>query len=69
MIGKEVSFMNLALVYSVFNEDFTVKACGRKLCSDLIAHLSSLYPDINFGNENTGVMNVENIRKIVKGEV
>ena len=61
--------MNLALVCSVFNEDFTVKACGRKLCSDLIVNLSSLYPDINFGNEDTGVMNVENIKKIVKGEV
>lgn len=48
----------------VFDENGNVKACGREACKDLISACEQLKPDVDFGNKDTGVMNVENIKKL-----
>jgi ABC-type tungstate transport system permease subunit len=50
----------------VFNEDRTVKNCGREECKKLIEMMNKEYPNINFGNLKTGFMNTENIILIIK---
>lgn len=51
------------LLSQVFTPSGNVKACGRETCKDLISLASFFHPDINFGNPDTGMMNVENFRK------
>lgn len=55
-----------ALVSAVFNPDYTVKNCGRDTCRTLILELQKLDPTLNFGNESTGVLNVEVIRSFLQ---
>lgn len=50
----------------VFNNEGDIKPCGRKACQDLILTCSQMEPNENFGNLNTGIMNVEAIKKFVK---
>lgn len=45
----------------VFNSDFTIKACGREATKSLIYECSKIKPYIDFGNSETGFMNVGNI--------
>jgi hypothetical protein len=48
----------------VFDENGNIKACGRDACKDLIRECTNKWPDIDFGNADTGMMNVENIKKM-----
>jgi hypothetical protein len=59
--------MDIKKLYNdVFNEDGTVKLCGRNACKALIMACQEKFGDnINFGNTNTGMMNVENIQKYI----
>ncbi len=53
----------------VFNEDGSVKLCGREKCKDLIIAcqvLSQTTSNGYFGNAVTGMMNVKNIQKFKK---
>ena len=54
------------LYRNVFNEDGTVKACGREACKKLIAACEeACCKDIDFGDAKTGMMNVENIQRFM----
>ena len=55
----------LTMYHKVFNEDKSIKICGRAACKDLILECSKHNPDVNFGDLRTGFMNVENIHKLV----
>lgn len=51
----------------VFNEDGSIKLCGREKCKDLIIAAMALSNNSNtnyFGNEKTGMMNVPNIQTL-----
>lgn len=48
----------------VFNTDGTVKLCGREETKKLIELAKELKPDIDFGNESTGFLNVDNIKSV-----
>lgn len=55
---------------AVFNENGSVKLCGREKCKDLVIAcmvLSKNGTKNYFGNPDTGMMNVENIQKFKKG--
>lgn len=52
--------------HKVFNEDGTIKVCGRDACKELILECMKIKSDINFGDPNTGMMNVENIQKYAR---
>ena len=55
---------------AVFNENGSVKLCGREKCKDLIIAcmvLSKNGTKNYFGNPDTGMMNVENIQRFKKG--
>ena len=54
------------LVSTVFNPDYTVKNCGREACRTLILELQKLDPTLNFGNEETGILNVDVIRSFLQ---
>jgi hypothetical protein len=45
----------------VFEEDGSVKACGREKCKSLIYYAYSIRPHGHFGNPDTGWMDQENI--------
>ena len=50
----------------VFNEDGTVKLCGREKCKNLIIACEVLSKNVtegHFGNAVTGMMNIKNIQK------
>lgn len=49
----------------VFDEDGNVQLCGREKCKNLIRILKQQIPEVNFGDEETGFMNIENIKKYV----
>ena len=52
---------------AVFNSDGTIKCCGREACKELIRACESASEEkINFGNADTGMMNVKNIQEFVK---
>ncbi len=50
----------------VFNEDDSIKACGREKCKSLIYYAYSIRPNGLFGNPDTGWMNPENIIALYK---
>lgn len=49
----------------VFNDDGTVKNCGREECKKLIIMLNKTFLNKKFGNEDTGFMNVSNINETI----
>ena len=49
---------------NVFTDDNTVKACGRNNCKKLIELAIELDSVENYGNIDTGIMNVDNIVKL-----
>lgn len=55
----------LELYNKVFDKNGSVKLCGREKCIDLIRALSCKYPDVNFGDTESGFMNVNIIKKYV----
>ena len=51
----------------VFNEDGTIKPCGRKKCIQLIEAAEELFPEEpaeKFGSTSTGIMNVIELKKL-----
>lgn len=54
------------LYKEVFSSDGCVKACGREKCSNLIKACQSFDNSIDFGNVETGSMNVCKIRSFCK---
>lgn len=46
----------------IFDKDWNVLSCGRENCKELIMLLEEAYPDVDFGNAETGFMNIENIK-------
>lgn len=58
----------LKVYSSVFNEDGSVKLCGREKCKDLIIACIVLSDNNTyFGDRETGMMNIENIQTLKKG--
>ena len=53
----------LELYNEVFDKNGSVKLCGREKCIDLIRALSNKYPEENFGDTESGFMNVNVIKK------
>ena len=51
---------------NVFDSDFHIMACGRSKTSELINVCESLNPNKDFGDSNTGIMNVANILSLRK---
>lgn len=55
---------------AVFDENGSVKLCGREKCKDLVIACMVLSKNGSknyFGNPDTGMMNVDNIQKFRKG--
>lgn len=55
---------------AVFDENGSVKLCGREKCKDLVVACMVLSKNGSknyFGNPDTGMMNVDNIQKFRKG--
>lgn len=61
--------IDINLVKSVYNDDFSVKACGRDTCKELINYLNSIYPDVNFGNPTTGYLFTPNVVTVVNRDL
>lgn len=61
----------LELYKEVFNEDCSVKNCGRVSCQKLIKLAMQLeaHEDGYFGNDRTGMMNVEHIQELYKKNI
>ena len=56
----------LCLYSEVFEEDGTIKVCGREKCKSLIYYALCIRPYENFGNPETGWMNPANIIALYK---
>ena len=54
------------LYNSIFDKNGNVTACGREKCKQLINALQEEYPDVVFGDKETGFLNVETINKYIK---
>ena len=48
----------------VFDANGNIKPCGRMKCKELIMLASQIDKNTDFGNSETGFMNVENIKKL-----
>lgn len=52
------------LYLDVFEDDLmTVKLCGRDACKRLIVALNEVYPDVDFGSIDSGLLNVPVVQK------
>lgn len=51
---------------AVFDEDGSIKACGRALCLHLMYVLKKFRPMAELGNFDTGVMNVKVIKDVYR---
>lgn len=49
----------------VFDADGNVKTCTREQCIKLIEMLEEKFPSEDFGNDKTGFMDTERIKKLV----
>lgn len=56
----------IKLYKEIFDSEGNVRAVGREKCKKLISLLSEANKDIDFGNEETGFMNVENIKNFIE---
>ena len=52
------------LLNKVFDSDGNVLPCGREVCKELISTASQIYPNVNFGNVETGQMNIDNMLQL-----
>lgn len=58
--------MNIFKLYDeVFDENGNNRLTGRAKCQELIKMCQSINPTIDFGNEETGMTNPENIRSFI----
>ena len=70
MTMKETNAMTMfetakANYREVFNADGSIKVCGREACKTLIRSCMAYNPNVDFGNPETGMMNVNNIRQML----
>jgi len=56
----------IKLYTEIFDKNGEIKPCGRDKCKKLIMLLSEAEPSIDFGNAETGFMNVDNIRNYIE---
>lgn len=49
------------LYYGVFTTNDRMKICGRSACMRLLDYLYSVCDGIDFGNQETGFLNVGNV--------
>ena len=54
----------IAKYRAVFNDDGTIKVCGRQACKELIAACAEYAPGVDYGNPATGMMNIKNIQSV-----
>ena len=54
----------LDIYNKVFDENGGIKPCGRNITISLIDMAKKLDPGKDFGNTHTGIMNVDNIKKL-----
>lgn len=52
------------VITEVFNENGEIRPCGREKCKELISLASQIYPKINFGDPNTGIMNMDAMKEL-----
>lgn len=53
------------LYNKVFDENGHVTLCGRDTCKKLMIALNEIYETVDFGDLETGFLNVENVKKYV----
>lgn len=58
--------MFIDLYNTVFDSSGNVKLCGRDSCRMLIEACIDRFPDVNFGNKETGFMNIKNIKRYAR---
>jgi hypothetical protein len=59
-----------SLVFEVIDQNGNMRACGREKCKELIRILKDLYPNVDFGNPETGFVNQKMLYQyFVKNEV
>ena len=46
-----------SLVFEVIDQNGNMRACGREKCKELIRILKDMYPNVDFGNPETGFVN------------
>ncbi|MBO5397808.1 MAG: hypothetical protein J6A36_02605 [Clostridia bacterium] len=56
------------LLDQVFTPDGEVRACGRAKCKELIVVAQAAHPNIDFGDPDTGKMNVDKFKEIFFSE-
>lgn len=54
------------LYEKVFDTNGDIKACGRDACKKLIKACQEIQPNVDFGNVDTGMMHVENIKNLYR---
>ena len=54
----------LGLYDLAFDKEGNIQACGRDVCKELIALSNQIEKDVKHGDETTGMMDVENIKKL-----
>lgn len=59
----EERFCNVA--HKVFNDDGTIRVCGRDSVRALIEAAESIDPTKDFGNKEIGRMNVDAVRNLL----
>ena len=52
------------VITKVFYENGEIRPCGREKCQELISLASQIYPEINFGNPDTGIMNMDAMKEL-----
>lgn len=50
------------LYNTVFDNNGKVQLCGRETCKKLIRTMQEVFPQVDFGEEETGCMKIENIQ-------
>ena len=66
---EEAKIIEIQELYdNVFDADGNILACGRETCKELIHALHKMFPDVDFGDEATGWMQVKTIQQYVIGK-
>lgn len=61
---RELSIKELFGV--VYNDDGSVKPCGREACKALILRFEELFGGGDFGNAETGQMNIQKMHDAIR---
>ena len=54
----------LGLYDLAFDKEGNIQACGRDVCKELITLSNQIEKGVEHGDETTGMMDVENIKKL-----